>query len=189
MSDTWTDEEFLGYVEIHSQSERALFIAEHVNRLLELAGHKGRVEEGSWRAVYWDEGGQELVRLARERLKKAHDADALLDALPRAVAALNELAKRQQDPPPRMVVCAANRWPDGTIILGVRHWDIYMHCAVDGDLGLIDLPAPEEGFIDQCGVFMDRREAWQVAEAAGQIRRRVGGDDKDGGTLYSENLY
>lgn len=49
--------------------------------------------------------------------------------------------------------------------------------------------AHEQGFIDQHGAFMSRREAWEVAEAAGQIIRRVGGDEADGGTLYSENLY
>jgi len=33
---------------------------------------------------------------------------------------------------------------------------------------------------------MTREEAWQVAEAAGQIKYRVGGDGKE---LFSENLY
>ncbi|CAE6710389.1 hypothetical protein [Candidatus Nitrotoga fabula] len=47
----------------------------------------------------------------------------------------------------------------------------------------------EQGFIDQHGVFMTRTEAWHVAQASGQILRRCGGDDANGGTLYSENLY
>ena len=47
----------------------------------------------------------------------------------------------------------------------------------------------KQGFIDQYGVFMTRQEAWKVAEAADQINYRCGGDDKYGGTLYSENLY
>jgi hypothetical protein len=47
----------------------------------------------------------------------------------------------------------------------------------------------EEGFIDQFGDFHARTEAWKIAEAAGQILHRCGGDDTDGGTLYSENLY
>lgn len=47
----------------------------------------------------------------------------------------------------------------------------------------------DQGFIDQFGAFMSRTEAWKVAEAAGQIIRRVDGDAVDGGTLYSENLY
>lgn len=47
----------------------------------------------------------------------------------------------------------------------------------------------EQGFIDQWGIFLNRQEAWKVAKAAGQILYRCGGDDSDGGTLYSENLY
>jgi len=43
-----------------------------------------------------------------------------------------------------------------------------------------------QGFIDQWCVFMDRQEAWKVAEAAGQIKY---GRDYSKGTLYSEDLY
>lgn len=37
--------------------------------------------------------------------------------------------------------------------------------------------------------FVDRHEAWKIAEAAGQIFRRVGGDTIKGGKLFSENLW
>ena len=47
----------------------------------------------------------------------------------------------------------------------------------------------EQGFIDRFGKFHNREEAWKIAEPAGQIRRRVGGDTINGGTLFSENLY
>ena len=47
----------------------------------------------------------------------------------------------------------------------------------------------ESGFVDNRGNFLTRTEAWKVAEAAGQILYRVGGDETNGGTLYSENLY
>lgn len=47
----------------------------------------------------------------------------------------------------------------------------------------------EAGFVDNFGNFLTRTEAWKVAEAAGQILYRVGGDTANGGTLYSENLY
>lgn len=47
----------------------------------------------------------------------------------------------------------------------------------------------EQGFVDHHGIYLDRQEAWKVAEAAGQIVRRVGGDTVKGGTPYSENLY
>lgn len=92
----------------------------------------------------------------------------------------------------RRVVCAAVRMSDidHSLVLGPRHWDETMHkqCAVLVWLTLPD-PHEEQGFIDQFGVFMDRQEAWKVAEAAGQIIYRCGGDDANGGTLYSENLY
>jgi hypothetical protein len=80
--------------------------------------------------------------------------------------------------PRRMVVCAALRDRNGTIICGPRHWDsICRGTSHDGW---------EQGFVDQRGVFLNREEAWLVAEGANQIIRRVGGD---GERLFSENLY
>ncbi len=38
MSEPWTDEEFLGYVDLHSRTELALFHRDHVKRLCELSG-------------------------------------------------------------------------------------------------------------------------------------------------------
>ena len=92
----------------------------------------------------------------------------------------------------RRVVCAANRntFDPDLILLGPRHWDATMHAQADRlnirDFGVLTW---EEGFIDQRGEFLTRTEAWKVAEAAKQITRRCGGDEADGGTLYSENLY
>lgn len=40
----FSDEELLGYAEIHSKTERALFSQKHANRLLEMAGQPGRVQ-------------------------------------------------------------------------------------------------------------------------------------------------
>jgi hypothetical protein len=79
--------------------------------------------------------------------------------------------------PQRVVVCAALRRRE-VIICGPRHWDsICRGTSKDGW---------EQGFVDQKGVFLTREEAWPIAKAAGQIIRRVGGDE---GRLYSENLY
>ena len=94
----------------------------------------------------------------------------------------------------RRVVCAANRHPtSGRIILGARHWDGPMRAHkldLDGVWSNDDAwHSCEQGFIDQHGQFMSREEAWKVAEEAGQIFRRCGGDTRNGGTLYSENLY
>lgn len=83
------------------------------------------------------------------------------------------------------IVCAANRHPEKQqIILGARHWDAFM-CEQTKESDL-DWAEAEQGFIDQRGNFLTRQEAWEVAKAAGQIVRRVGGDE---GCLYSENLY
>lgn len=97
---------------------------------------------------------------------------------------------------PSRIVCAAMRFPDGTIVVGPRHWDQTMRATADR-LGLIEkrrsglevVGSEEQGFIDQHGKFFTRQEAWKIAEANRQIYRRCGGDDAHGGTLYSENLY
>lgn len=98
----------------------------------------------------------------------------------------------------RRIVCAANRdTKAGELILGARHWDLSMYNAFRiwerANNILVTSPKEmrftEQGFIDQYGKFLNRQEAWKVAEASGQILYRCGGDDSNGGTLYSENLY
>ena len=77
------------------------------------------------------------------------------------------------------------------ILVGVRHWDDIMHLQHDALAPMVAVKKVlyEQGFIDNHRQFINRQEAWKVAEAAGQILRRVGGDESKGGTLYSENLY
>lgn len=90
----------------------------------------------------------------------------------------------------RRVVCAANLLDGAHLLLGARHWDKLMRSQLGYYEEHVGIAREEEqGFIDQWGVFMSRTEAWQVAVAAGQILKRCGGDDANGGTLYSENLY
>lgn len=91
------------------------------------------------------------------------------------------------------VVCAACRVAGSAevLIVGARHWDTGMHRTArlmfqNSSYSRADW---EEGFIDQHNVFLTRAEAWLIAEAAGQILYRCGGDTSNGGTLYSENLY
>jgi hypothetical protein len=76
---------------------------------------------------------------------------------------------------------------DGTLILGVRHFDSIMRDTIESypeknfrTIGHV------QGFVDNKGVFHTREEAWVIADAAGQIIRRCGGDE---GKLFSENLY
>jgi hypothetical protein len=88
-----------------------------------------------------------------------------------------------RQPPVKLVVCAAIR-KSGHIICGARHYDQIMRSAL---YLMNEKPIRwEQGFIDQRGNFLTREEAWMVADSAGQIRRRCGGDE---GHLYSENLY
>lgn len=90
------------------------------------------------------------------------------------------------------IVCAANKhYANGTILLGVRHWDAAMRDAAYRHSPLTPVVHSEykQGFITNKWRWVDRQEAWKIAQAEGQIIRRVGGDDSDGGTLYSENLY
>lgn len=88
----------------------------------------------------------------------------------------------------RRVVCAAIRQVDGMLICGPRHFDQIMHAAIAqySEPDRICWRAAVQGFVDQFGTFMDRREAWRVASAAGQIIHSLPGRE---GTLFSENLY
>ncbi len=97
------------------------------------------------------------------------------------------------------VVCAANKLSDGTVILGVRHWDDFMHQALDSILKnqpegtdeevneLLLIQGHQQGFIDQFGNFLTRKEAWVIAKENGQVIHQ--GPGYSGPELYSENLY
>lgn len=90
------------------------------------------------------------------------------------------------------IVCSACRlhvsdYANPITLVGVRHLDKFM---VEQKTRLDLKPEyMEQGFLDKYGNFLSRAEAWRVALFANQIIRRVGGDTRDGGTLYSENLY
>lgn len=87
----------------------------------------------------------------------------------------------------RLIVCAAIKSKiTGRVICGARHLDEVMRDGITHGGGREEWRGAEQGFIDQFCVFVSRQEAWQIADTAGQIRRRCGGDD---GFLYSENLY
>lgn len=92
------------------------------------------------------------------------------------------------------IVCAAVMLNNRMVATGARHYDTVMTGTIAGmartEANYRKLvKGAEQGFIDQFGVFHTRTEAWKIASANGQIRRRCGGNEADGGTLYSENLY
>lgn len=98
-----------------------------------------------------------------------------------------------QDRSQRRVVCAAIRASDGSLLLGIRHYSRDMHAQIENryDSGkFINRHDPDQGFVDQWGVYMTREEAYRVAEAAGQIKYpEACGQGLDGPKLYSEGLY
>ena len=108
-----------------------------------------------------------------------------LDCQPRGVAIELE--------PKRRVVCAALRAVDGALLLGIRHYSIDMHRQMEQHKNgkkFRDCLDENQGFVDQFGVYMSRVEAYQVAEAAGQLRYpTVCGEGQSGPRLYSEGLY
>ncbi len=93
----------------------------------------------------------------------------------------------------RRVVCAAIRNARGALLLGIRHYSEDMHRQIharhDGHT-FMHRYDEDQGFVDQRGCFMSREEAYQVAEAAGQIVNTTAcGRGLDGPKLYSEGLY
>ncbi len=93
----------------------------------------------------------------------------------------------------RRVVCAAIRAKDGDVLLGTRHYsqDMWTQIHRRNDMSKWKhLHDEDQGFVDQHGVYMDRYEAYRVAEAAGQIvYPDACGKGLDGPKLYSEGLY
>lgn len=91
----------------------------------------------------------------------------------------------------RRVVCAAVRYPCGTMLTGPRHFDGVMLAQYRRFFASAsEAPAPGEdqsvqGFVDNRGVFMDRFEALAVAKEAGQILKKTQPADR----LFSEDLY
>lgn len=97
------------------------------------------------------------------------------------------------DPVRRRVVCAALRAQNGRLLLGIRHYSRDMHEQIshraDGHL-FKHIHDPDQGFVDQFGVYMTREEAYGIALESGQLwRPEACGSSIDGHKLYSEGLY
>lgn len=98
--------------------------------------------------------------------------------------------KKEVDRSQERIVCAANRLKDGTILLGVRHWDTLMVetykrlKVVETDL---DRAGAEQGFMTNKRRFVTRKEAMVIAKEQNQIYDPKG--TYDPATLYSECLY
>lgn len=88
----------------------------------------------------------------------------------------------------RIVVCAANKYGPH-VFTGIRHFCPVMRQNMAGwGITALKLKHKEiQGFVDQHGVFMDRKEAYEVAKAAGQINLHR--PKNPGDWLCSEDLY
>jgi len=86
----------------------------------------------------------------------------------------------------RRVVCAAELYPCGVLLVGPRHYDSIMALQYHQQEHRIPIDSVAvDGFLDQFGIFMDRYEALAVAKNAGQIREKTQPENK----LFSEDLY
>ncbi|MGA2256036.1 MAG: hypothetical protein ABSG53_15425 [Thermoguttaceae bacterium] len=82
-----------------------------------------------------------------------------------------------------VIVSAAVKTGD-TIITGVRHHDRFMEAQIIR-LGL-DRKCFTQGFVTNKFRFVDRKEAWEIAQRNHQL---CWGQDREPGELFSEDLY
>lgn len=99
----------------------------------------------------------------------------------------------------RKIVCAAAKYGEGKdalVVCSARHYDVRMNHTLDF-IGIERIEQfeledkVEQGFIDQFGVFVGRKEAWKIAVEANQINlARYPADRwREDDELYSEWLY
>ena len=85
-----------------------------------------------------------------------------------------------------IIVCAAMKNKQGVIIPSPRHFDRTCHALLD----IANIEGGNanwtQGFIDQHGIFYDRKQALVIAKDNNQIRRESKYETDE---LYSENLY
>lgn len=93
----------------------------------------------------------------------------------------------------RRVVCAANKYNcklggSPMVFVGIRHYCPVMRQNMQPYMEHLDRQSEIQGFVDQHGVFMDRKEALEIARNAGQLniaRIKTWPDNE----LFSEDLY
>ena len=86
------------------------------------------------------------------------------------------------------IVCAANKFSDGTIVCSARHFDQCMRLQlerINPDHSYWRKLDHIQGFIDKFGDFRDRESAYKIAVQANQIVRDHDITDQ----LFSEHLY
>jgi hypothetical protein len=96
------------------------------------------------------------------------------------------------------IVCAAVKMRnkvtgDITLLIGARHWDNLMHAqrgfmSSDWIEDRSDGPMTSQGFVDQFGNYLTRKEACAIAKSHNQVRFTGPGFEAED-ILFSENLY
>lgn len=66
-----------------------------------------------------------------------------------------------------------------------RHHDVIRHIRAVTGAAYVDAYGKDQGFLDEDGTYLDRKQALEVARAAGQLRTDVEVQDQ----LYSENVW
>lgn len=98
-------------------------------------------------------------------------------------------AKKLQGQATQWVVCAAIRSKTtGRVLCGARHMDVVMQqfMLTPNRKRAKEWKSVEQGFIDQFGKFMNRAEAFKIADKNGQILNL---ERATNGCLFSEDLY
>ena len=93
--------------------------------------------------------------------------------------------------PKEFILCSAIKWGE-VVISGYRHKDCYKTLdALNNDIPDRTYPGREsQGFLTSTNRYVDRKEAWKIADANGQIKfGREVSDNGDDSELISENLY
>jgi hypothetical protein len=89
------------------------------------------------------------------------------------------------------ILCSAIMYNE-TVIPGRRHSDCYEVLRALTGIWKNDPRLPghdQQGFLTSEGRYVNRREAWAIAEAAGQILYGSDASDEEDNILISENLY
>lgn len=84
----------------------------------------------------------------------------------------------------RVIVAAALQYENGCIIVGVRHFDVIMHNQLEWMTDSYNWDIPEQGFIDNKGIFVNREKALDIAREADQLINQKADE-----ILFSEDLY
>lgn len=105
---------------------------------------------------------------------------------------------RRIDQVSRRIVCAAIRGKSGGVILSVRHHDSAMSSSILSRKDAVDfihLNSEDEGFVDNYGIFLTRKEAFVIAERSGKLKS-IAALEHDGYSdqlrrrwLFSEMIY